>query len=434
MVESIKIITDNDLCISCGACKHICPFNNIEMQYNHCRGKWDAEVNNTDICRKCNGKKTCLYVCPSYEMDYMTLFGSDENGLLGKIQDVYNGYSTNKSIRHNSSSGGFIRELCNSLMDNHDIDGIIGLTHLEGMEYAPSLTSETSKLVNSIYHNVNYENAFDILQKNNGKYLLIGLPCQITSIENLFNKPKYSYLRGRVFAKVALICGYSFDRINAQALALLNNIELHEISYRGKGKYRKTRVSDRFRSTVYDVVRPKSLHEHINNKFFFDKYLVQYGCLYCVDHLGYAADLVVGDAWQKRYKDDKVGTNIIICRTENGAAALSRTRNFHFETGFNNEIVESQSNLYALGSLGEAMKNIQFKHKTFSPNHLRTKNMEDIIIYKLKWSERIKVKIVKKLLKERRFKLARLLYEIVDFKNLLVQWMIINYMQLKSLK
>ena len=120
---SIRIIEENDLCISCGACIHICPFDNIIMQYIDDRGKYDAVVQDDDTCLKCNGVKNCLAVCPSYNVDYEALALSSQNNFLGKVENVYNGYSKNKATRHTASSGGFIRELGKELLFSKKISG-----------------------------------------------------------------------------------------------------------------------------------------------------------------------------------------------------------------------------------------------------------------------------------------------------------------------
>lgn len=417
--NSIKIIIDNDLCVSCGACIHICPFSNIGMVYSNIREKWDAEVNDLSKCLKCNGTKNCLYVCPSYNTDYIQLAKSNENNLLGRIRNVYNGYSTDNNRRLKSSSGGFIRELSRSLLESKEINGIISIIHNNGLDYFPEIINDVSKMPNSIYHNVNYENAFRIIKENKKSFLLIGLPCQITSIEKLLTKKKFSHLRERVYAKVAIICGYTFDRVNAQAFAYYNKFNLLEISYRENGRYRKTKISSQDESKIFDPFNPNSLSERINNNLFFDRFLVQNGCLYCVDHIGYCADLVVGDAWQKRYKDDKIGTNIIICRTEKGEEIIPQISNFCFEQGYNEEIIESQSHLYALGTLGEGIKRIKFKDKYFLPDHKRTVNLEDIKVYKYKASDLLKIKVIKRLLRNKKFNTARLFYAVVEFKYLI---------------
>ena len=111
------------------------------------------------------------------------------------------------------------------------------------------------------------------------KYLLIGLPCQITSIELFLRKRKYDHLKEKIYAKVSLICGYSFDRKNARAFAHYNNFDLEEISYRERGRYRKTRLKNKSGELLFEVFNPKNFRERINNMIFFDQFLPQLGCL-----------------------------------------------------------------------------------------------------------------------------------------------------------
>lgn len=416
---SVKIISDNDLCVSCGACLHICPFNNIRMEFNDYRGKWESQVKNSDACKKCNGKSLCLSVCPSYNVDYVELARSNENHLLGKIRSVYNGYSRNNKTRFSTSSGGFIRELCKTLLQNKKIDGIISITHDHGLEYSPKIITDISLMPNSIYHNINFQNAFTLLKETEGKYLLVGLPCQITSISRFLKKKKYASLNDKIYAKVSLICGYSFDRKNAEAFAHYNNFDLEEISYRERGRYRKTRLKNKSGELLFEVFNPKNFRERINNMIFFDQFLPQLGCLYCVDHICYCADIVVGDAWQKRYSDDDIGTNIIICRTEKGDDIISQMESFKFEKGYQEEIIEAQSPAYALGTIGEGMKRVKLKGHYFIPERRRTDNLSDIQRYRFKFKDLIKIKVIKNMLRAERFDTARRLYLLLNFKGFL---------------
>lgn len=416
---SIKIISDNDLCVSCGACLHICPFNNIQMKFNDYRGKWETQVKNSDACRKCNGKSLCLSVCPSYNVDYVELASSNENNLLGKIRSVCNGHSKNNEIRFSASSGGFIRELCMTLLQKEKIDGIISITHDNGLEYSPKIITDISLMPNSIYHNINFQNAFSLLKESEGKYLLVGLPCQITSFSLLMKKKKYTGLSNKIYAKVSLICGYSFDRKNVKAFAYYNNFDAEEISYREMGRYRKTRLKNKSDELLFEVFNPKNFRERINNMIFFDQFLPQLGCLYCVDHICYCADIVVGDAWQRRYSNDNIGTNIIICRTEKGEDAISQMESFKFEKGYKEEIIEAQSAAYAQGTIGEAMKRVRLKRHYFIPDRRRTYNLSDIQVYRFKCKHLIKIKVIKNMLRSERFDMAKNLYLFLNFKEFL---------------
>jgi coenzyme F420 hydrogenase subunit beta len=413
---SINIIEKNDLCISCGACIHICPFDNIFMKYKEDKGKYDAVVKKEDICLKCNGKKNCLAVCPSYNTNYKELADSEKNNFLGKVENVYNGYSLNKKLRINASSGGIIREISRQLLENNEIDGIITITHDKGLDYSPKIIKDISEMPNSIYHNINYENAIKLLKNNNGKYLLIGLPCHITSIEKFTNKKKYFYLKERIFLKIALICGYTFERINMEFFAEINNFKMENITYRENGRFRKTRIINKNRTLLFDVYNPNTLMEKINNSIMFDKFLSQRNCLYCVDHIGYCADIVVGDAWQERYNNDNIGTNIIIVRTERGDNLMNRLNSIYLEKGSLSDIEESQ-HMYAKPFLGLSMAKSNIFKDEFIPIHKFSSNIidnKDLIDFSLK--DKIKIIYLKKLLRKRYFRLVRFIYILLEFK------------------
>ena len=418
--KSVCIIRDNDLCVSCGACTHVCPNCNIEMKFSEYRGKWDAYVRNPELCVKCDGERFCLSVCPSYNVDYMALSESHLNNLLGRVEFVRNGFSTDSKVRFNASSGGFVKELCKDLIHRMAIDGVISITHDGGLEYTPKIIRDLASMPTSIYHNINYQNALLLLQKAAGKYLLIGLPCQITSIALLMKKKRFGFLKDRVYAMVSLICGHTFDQKNAMAFAHYNKYPMKEISYREKGRYRKTRLKGGSTDAVFDISNPRSPGEKISNMLFFDQFLPQLGCLYCVDHICYCADIVVGDAWQKKYSEDLEGTNIIICRTKKGKSILSEFKSFEFQNGHLSEIIESQGETYALGSIGEGMKSLKIKGNYFIPFRKRTGDPSVLKKYSFKLSDLVKIKFVKPLLRSKKFDLARFVYivlYIIDYSK-----------------
>ena len=408
--NGIRIILENDLCISCGACTHICPHGNLEMKMQDSRGKWDAFIKNPDICWSCGAASNCLSVCPSYGVNYLELTGSNENHLLGRIKNVYNGYAEDDQLRFAASSGGFIRSLCRTLLENKKIQGAIAVIHEQGLEYNPHIVTNFGIMPNSIYHNVNYQRALDLLQRNSGNYLLIGLPCQITGVELFLRKSGIDLLRKKLYGKVSLICGYTFDQKNIKAFAYYNDFPLREVSYREGGRFRKTRLKNNSSEIMIEAVTSRHFRDLINNMICFDPFIIQTGCLHCVDHLGYCADLVVGDAWQKRYTSDSIGTNIIISRTERGEECISQMHSFHFEEGHQGEIIESQSTNYALGAIGEGMKHLKLKGQYFTPNPKRTDQSGEIIEYQFRLKDLIKIRVIRKLLRKERFRMAKWFY------------------------
>ena len=412
---SIKVIEDNDLCISCGACTHICPFDNIIMSYIEGRGKYDALVQDEDQCLKCNGSKNCLAVCPSYNVNYEELANASDNNFLGHIEKVYNGYARNSDIRFTASSGGFIRTLATELLNNKSIDGVISITHDDGLDYTPKIITDVSMMPNSIYHNINYENTIELLKNNNGKYLLVGLPCQITSIEQLLDKRKFSFLKEKIYAKVALICGYTFERTNMDFFAKTNNFDMNQISYRENGRYRKTRISNRQESILFDVYNPLTIMQRVNNNIMFDKWMPQKHCLLCVDHVGYCADIVVGDAWQEKYKEDKIGTNIIITRTKIGNNIVKKLDTVILEEGEISDIEASQ-HMYAKPFLGLTVAKENIFNDEFVTEHIVSNDSFKLKAITLTKKEKFKIIFLKKIMRKKYFKLTQLLYIIIELK------------------
>ena len=420
--QSVAIIEQNDLCISCGACVHVCPFHNIRMLYNNYRGKWDAVVSQEDVCSGCDGSKLCLGVCPSYSVDYIALASSDVNNGLGRIEAVVNVYSKNSEIRSKSSSGGFMSEFVDSLFHSRLIDGVIALGHDGGMEYTPKLyrsIEEYSQAPNSIYHNISFLSAVSLLNENEGRYALIALPCQLTSIELLMHKNRFRHLQNRLVVKVALICGYSFDRTNMEGFGKLNGDKLVEITYREQGRYRKTRFVGKNKAKLYDVKKPASLIENINNKLMFDKALSQTNCMYCVDHLGYCADIVVGDAWQPRYKHDTIGTNILVARTPTGLSLLSQVNNIVKEPGYPEELIDSQGAEYALASKVASVREFSPKEMYFFAQHTRHDELQ-LSKRNHSFRDRATFKYIKPMLRAGRFEYARLLYSLLHIDLIIV--------------
>ena len=96
---NVNLITDNDLCVSCGACKHACPYQEIDLKLNVAKGLYEPFIKNVVTCLTCDNQP-CLQVCPSYEEDFVSLANwSDPTQRIGPVAAIYTGYSTNRDIR-----------------------------------------------------------------------------------------------------------------------------------------------------------------------------------------------------------------------------------------------------------------------------------------------------------------------------------------------
>lgn len=417
MAINTQTICDADFCISCGGCTHTCVKNNLRMVYKEDKGKWEPRPLNNEKCIKCTS--TCVSVCPMNQVDYATRYSSYENSFLGLIKEVYTGHSHNPDIRFSSSSGGFIRELSASLLQEKKVDGIIALRHIGGLDYEPSIIHDCNEMPNSIYHNINFSNAIKILKENNGRYAIIGLPCQLISIDLFLSQEKNRGIQERCVLKVSLICGYSFERNNFIALAEWNKISLANITYRNGGKYRSFRITGNDGSIREFPTRPvKNIRSVLVQNIIFDRFHAQNGCLWCVDHLGYCADIVVGDAWLHRYESDTQGTNLIIVRTPKGADTIKTLKNMDLIPGSIEDILESQG-VYAKGEIGEGMKK-QSNLTKFHPVHKRSSDSTSPVEYSFRFKDRFKMKIIKPALRQRHYWLVKICYGLLEWRMFII--------------
>lgn len=421
VIQNVEVIAKNNLCISCGTCSTVCPRNNVKIIYSNIYGKWVPHIINQELCKHCNGSQNCLFVCHSYKTNYL----DDKNvtNPLGIINEIYTGFSCSPETRFSRSSGGFLAELCKSLLSSGDINGIITLKHTDGLDYEPDVYTDIKGMPCSVYHNVNFQMASKILVEREGKFLIIGLPCHISSIYKMTCLSRYSHLKNKIYAKVALTCGYTFDRNNLGLFIKssgFNENDLEEITYRGDGRYRRTVIKYKNSTSSFNAKISNTLKDVLNYRFITDRMLVQYGCLCCVDHLGYFADIVAGDAWLDRFNNDICGSSIVIARTIKAQEIIKKVKGFKFSASSNSDIIESQCELYAYGSLSEAIKEERKKKGLYVPEHIRI--IFERQKYKLSINDRIKVQFIKKLIDNKKYKRAKIVYFLTNISDILKTW------------
>lgn len=374
--RNISIITDNDFCISCGACEPACPYDTIEISFVAKKGAFEPEVTDSAKCVGCFDKP-CLRVCPSYEVDYGACYKWDRAGsAIGPLVSVYTGQSTNTERNLEASSGGVIKSLSAYLLEKGFVDGVVALVHINGLQYEPRLITSVSDIdatPGSVYHNTTFLQSIEILRKNEGRFLVVGIPCQITGILNHINRNE-SELRSKIFGIVGLICGWMFSYHTLWSFASYNGIrpeEIKGISYRGEGKVGDLVIetsSGRERFTR----RPKLAHgrHYLNYRTSFGRTLNMKRCHYCVEHLNFGADLSVGDAWLKRFSGDSLGTSILITRSQRFDGIIRSMEQdgwLSLEPGSVADVEESQSPDLAYGVTARALNADTRARGAFAP-------------------------------------------------------------------
>ena len=147
----------------------------------------------------------------------------------------------------------------------------------------------------------------------------------------------------------------------------------------------------------------------------FDKFMPQKNCLLCVDHMGYCADIVVGDAWQSRYKEDKIGTNIIVTRTLRGDTIVKKMDSVILEEGYLSEIEQSQQ-MYAKPFLGLSMAKENLFKDDFVANHVLSEKEFTFEPIHFSWKDKFKIISLKNILRKKYFKSIKVLYILTEVK------------------
>ncbi len=110
----------------CGTCEALCPKNAIKMQITTKNGIYFPKVDDNE----CNNCGICCKICPGDEIDFESLnrdiYGKNpENLFVGNYVRSLVGYSQDKEIRYNASSGGLVTQTLIFAIEEGLIDGAL---------------------------------------------------------------------------------------------------------------------------------------------------------------------------------------------------------------------------------------------------------------------------------------------------------------------
>lgn len=227
---------------------------------------------------------------------------------LNNTHTYYIGYSSNKEVRFQSSSGGVCKSFLHFLLEQHYIDYAIvtGLWDLNNpLKPETIITNNTDLLLssktNSIYAPTNPLKA--LLKVQEGKrYAFVGLPCHIRAVRAYANIHKTDILL------ISLLCNHTpkDDTFIDTALAY-KGIDKKDVScflYRGHGWpgsiYIRTHKGQEYLIPFGDVWAVHTKNTQMMNK-----------CKKCSAVISSEACLSVGDAWSLTTEQNE-GTSLLI--------------------------------------------------------------------------------------------------------------------------
>lgn len=318
----IEEIVKNGLCTGCGTCIALCPKNAIELTIDHKKGIYVPKLNRD----KCDACGICYKVCPGHEVDFRQLnseiFGKEpEEILIGNYTNCYVGHANDHNIRYNSASGGLVTASLIFALEEGMIDGAL-VTRMKRdspLEPEPFIARTKEEIIaarGSKYCPVPANIALDKILESDGKFAVVGVPCQIHGIRKaeLINKK----LKEKIALHLGLFCSGAPSFLATEFIlkkfgAKKENIK--SISYRGPGW--PGGVSLGVENRVLFVPFDDYYHSG------FGQYFHPVRCKLCIDATSEFADISFADAWLPEIiRSDKVGASIVIPRNELGTKLL----------------------------------------------------------------------------------------------------------------
>lgn len=303
---SLAAVRESSLCIGCGACVHADP--SLKLTLEPTKQMWEPSH---------DGNARAALVCPAIRVDFEglqeKLFPGSDPGPFGVVDSVMLAQSTNLERNRAASSGGLIKELLVALLTDAEVDGAIVLKEKSGLDYAPTLirsADAVDDLPGSIYHNLPKHGVLELLKQNEGRFVLVGIPCEFEGIfQYIFTlEPE---LAGRIHSTIGLLCGWQYSYHAIRAICQYKRApfdEIGHISYRGGGPVGKLRIETPQR----DITASRRVD--FAYQVAFDRTFNTPRCHLCVNHSNYLADIVVGDAWLPSTVGTKTGISLIINR------------------------------------------------------------------------------------------------------------------------
>lgn len=315
MKRNVSQVVHEGLCLGCGICYDACPKDCIKIIHGN-------ELNypsvNETCCIECS---RCLKVCSGRGIDMKkyteSLFDGESlnfDKYLGYYDKCFSGFSLDYEIRYHSASGGCLSGFLIYLLDKKIIDGalVVGWDSVNPMQPRPYIAKTKEDIISarsSKYCVVSYEGMIQELQKSEGKYVMVGLPCHIHSIKKYCSISKS--ISNKIIGCFAIYCSSNRTRLSQSYLLYRYKVKTDSIrsfSYRDNGCLGSMIFKDGNGKILKSVPYPDYW---IGMRGFFNVPR----CSLCIDHYGELSSVSFGDLHVGEFIKDKIGISSIISRS-----------------------------------------------------------------------------------------------------------------------
>lgn len=305
-------------CYGCGVCTISCPKAIIDIRLDR-NGFYSPVIINDDACIKCG---LCLKVCAYYNKEDKQQDGNPEG---------YATWSLNPEIRRTSSSGGTGYEIASYLIKKGYT--FCGVRYNAEKGIAEHYFSENDDCLKqsagSKYIQSYTIDSFKKLDFKNGKYAVIGTPCQIASLRRIITR-KHAEDR---FVLIDFFChGVPSMLLWKKYCDYVENkiCRIYNASWRNK------------ESGWHDSYAITGCNGLYNSKMtqgdFFYKYFFGHHCLgfQCTSACRFKmsksyADIRIGDLWGKTYENEDKGVTGVLAITSKGKDIICQMSNIYIK-------------------------------------------------------------------------------------------------------
>ncbi len=308
-------------CIGCGCCAAVCPAGAIAIQWTK-RSEYAPRVDDA-ICSGCG---FCLSICPdspaTLRKEAEQVAKSPDPWVFGMDgAEFFLAWDPEALRRRLSASGGAVTALLRHFFRVGLIDAAIHGESADGGFGAPHFRAALSRTADkcearrgSFYHPICYANVLRSLPGKIQQAAIVGVPCAIRAIRNIWeNKSEYNAIS---LVTIALACSHNVNGQFTDFLAESADLPAHapfNANLRNKdGIPDANNYNIRFTVAGRQVSlenRYRSLFTHAWREHWF----AMDCCHLCSDFWGYCADITVKDAWGQ-WSSDPLGKSIVILR------------------------------------------------------------------------------------------------------------------------
>lgn len=317
--QNISHIVTSALCVSCGACKGVCPVSAITFSETP-GGSYFPRVDKK-LCTFCG---LCEAVCPALHRGKSLKERMPADPFIGQALESYSGIATDKTVYENSQSGGIVSALLLHALESGQIEAAVTVMMQSGNPPRPQVIIARNKndilsAQKSKYCPVSLLELIPEIRKIKGKVAFVGVSCQIRGLMNVLDE--VTDLRDKIAFTLGLVCDRTMTfggldyLVRKASPGTDKELCMHFRDKNVSGYPGNVHV---FSSGGYSRVLPASERIRIKDPF------TPPACRICYDKMNVFSDITVGDPHGIKGIDRKGGESMIIVRTKRGEDVLHK--------------------------------------------------------------------------------------------------------------